>query len=100
MVLRNNTKLYLSLQFPITTHGKLFHTYKIHSFPVEINQNSNHATQLLDLPEYFLITKDNKFYTTLTSNQFDKCQFIIQSTVNLILYLNPLISLNALFTFL
>ena len=74
VVLRNNTKLYLSLQFPITTHEKLFHTYKIHSFPVEINQNSNHATQLLDLPEYFLITKYNKFYTTLTSNQFDKCQ--------------------------
>ena len=72
-VLRNDSTLDLSIKFPITTLGKLFQTYKILSFPVEINSTNNHATQIFDLPDYFLITHDKQFHTTLTTDSLTNC---------------------------
>ncbi|XP_063438319.1 uncharacterized protein LOC134719244 [Mytilus trossulus] len=68
VVFRNNSKLYLAVQFPLTTHGKTFQTYKIKTFPVQV------TTQLLDLPEYILMTHDRKHFTTLTFEQLNACK--------------------------
>ncbi|CAG2242129.1 unnamed protein product [Mytilus edulis] len=76
VVLQNNTKLYLAVQFPLTTHGKLFEVYKIKSVPVQVTTNTSHATQLFDVPRYMLITHDRKFFTTLTFEQMNMCQDI------------------------
>jgi hypothetical protein len=43
-ILRNDSTLYISIKFLITTHGKLFQTYNVLSFPVEVNSTHNHAT--------------------------------------------------------
>ncbi|VDI38854.1 Hypothetical predicted protein [Mytilus galloprovincialis] len=59
VVLQNNTKLYLAVQFPLTTNGKLFEVYKIKSVPVQVTTNTSHATQLFDVPRYMLITHDH-----------------------------------------
>jgi hypothetical protein len=45
-ILRNDSTLYISIKFPITTHGKLFQTYNVLSFPVEVNSTHNHATNV------------------------------------------------------
>ena len=82
IVLQNNTKLYLVVQFPLTTHGKLFEVYKIKSFPVAVTTNNSHATQLFDLPKYMLITHDRKFFTTLTFEQMNMCQGITPKHCN------------------
>lgn len=47
--------------------------YSVFSFPVPVNSSSNHATQLLDTPEYFITTEDNQHYATMTSNQLSHC---------------------------
>lgn len=36
------------------------------SFPVPINDSENHASQLLNLQDYLLVSKDKQFYTTLS----------------------------------
>ncbi|CAC5360193.1 unnamed protein product [Mytilus coruscus] len=82
VVLQNNTKLYLAVQFPLTTHGKLFEVYKLKSFPVAVTTNTSHATQLFDLPKYMLITHDRKFFTTLTVEQMNMCQGITPKHCN------------------
>lgn len=46
---------------------------KVFSFPVPVNSSSNHATQLLDTPEYFITREDNQHYATMTSNQLSDC---------------------------
>ena len=43
------------------------------SFPVTINSTSTQATQLLDLPNHFIISVDQQFYTTLTDTELNKC---------------------------
>ena len=65
--------MYLSIKFPITTHGKFFQTYKVLSVPVEVNSTNTHATQIFDLPDYFLITHDKQFHTTLTTDSLTNC---------------------------
>ena len=71
---RNDSKLYVSLSFPLATYADSFTTFKVMSFPIPINNSLNHASQLLDLPDYFLISKDKKFYTTLTHKSMTDCQ--------------------------
>jgi hypothetical protein len=74
-ILRNNSVLYLSVQFPLATYASSFTTYKVMSFPVPINHSLNHASQLLNLPDYLLISKDKEFYTTLSDKTMAQCQF-------------------------
>jgi hypothetical protein len=47
--------------------------YKVLSFPVPINKTSDHATQLLDLPQIFAVTNDLKLYTTLDLIDLNNC---------------------------
>lgn len=44
--------IYVTLKFPLS-HEKLpLNLYQVISMPVPVNETSNHATQLLDLPDY------------------------------------------------
>lgn len=40
------------------------------SFPVPINDSENHASQLLNLQDYLLVSKDKQFYTTLSEKKW------------------------------
>jgi hypothetical protein len=82
-ILRNYSTLYISIKFPITTHGKLFQTYNVLLFPVEVNSTHNHATQILDLPDYFLIisVKNLKLQECFISDLLLKNKFNIQLEV-------------------
>lgn len=74
-MMRNNSVLYLSVQFPLATYDKSFSRYKVLSFPVPINNSQNHASQLLDLQDYLLLSKDNQFYATFISDKtMSQCQ--------------------------
>lgn len=44
------------------------------SFPVEITNKTLHSTQLINLPQYIIITNDRNYYTTLTSEQISTCE--------------------------
>ena len=70
---RMHSNLYLTLKIPISPFLQPISIYKIYSFPVPVNSSSNHATQLLDTPEYFLKTEDNQHFTTISSTQLTQC---------------------------
>ena len=79
---RNNSVIYLSVQFPLTTYMYMgsFTPYKVMSFPVPINSSNNHASQLLDLPVYLLISADKTFNTILSEKTISQCQRTNQIT--------------------
>lgn len=72
---RQKLKLYVSVKFPMSSFQKAMSVFKVFlSFPIPINSTSNHATQLLDLPEVFAITSDFQFYTALKMDDFNLCK--------------------------
>lgn len=71
---RLHTELYLTLKIPISPFQQPMSMYKVYTFPVPVNSSSNHATQLIDLPPYFLHTADNQHYATITSQQLTLCE--------------------------
>ena len=70
---RLHSTLYLTLKIPISSFAKPLLLYKVFSFPVPINASSDHATQLMSLPDYFLHTSDNQHFTTFSSSQLASC---------------------------
>ena len=59
----------MSVQFPLTTYMGSLTPYKVMSFPVPIHNSNNHASQLLDLPNYLLISTNKTFYTFLSEKK-------------------------------
>lgn len=70
---RNNTKLYISVKFPISPFTEPLTMFQILAFPVPLNDTSSHATHLVDLPEILAVTGDLTYYTTLTGQELNKC---------------------------
>ena len=71
--LRHDSKLYITVKFPMSPHAKPLSLFKVLSFAVPVNDTSNHATQLLDLPEFFALTHDLQFYSTFQHVDFSTC---------------------------
>ncbi|XP_052083209.1 uncharacterized protein LOC127720584 [Mytilus californianus] len=70
---RKHSTLYLTLKFPISTFAFPLYLYKITSYPVPVNVTSTHATQILDLPEYFVVTHNNQYYASLSFDKLRSC---------------------------
>ena len=77
-MLRNNSVIYLSLQFPLTTFMGSFTPYKVMSFPVPINSSNNHVSQLLDLSVYLLISADKTFMLSCQKKLFRNVNELIR----------------------
>ncbi|XP_052809655.1 uncharacterized protein LOC128238123 isoform X1 [Mya arenaria] len=71
---RQGSKLFISVKFPISTFNKPLSLFKVISLPVPINNTSNHATQLLDLPQLFAITGDSQYYGTFDMTELNSCK--------------------------
>ncbi|CAC5416622.1 unnamed protein product [Mytilus coruscus] len=69
-------ELKIAHQISDTTFVNPLTLYKINSYPVPINTSSNHATQLLDLPQYLVITSDNRQYAELSDEFVKTCSGI------------------------
>ena len=70
---RNNTKIYISVKFPISSFSEPLTMFNILSFPVPLNETSNHATHLVDLAEILAVTTDLTYYTTFKKQDLTKC---------------------------
>lgn len=66
--------MYIAIRFPLATYEQSFSAYKVMSFPVPINDSENQASQLLNLQDYLLVSKDKQFYTTLSDKTMAQCQ--------------------------
>ena len=70
---RNNTKIYITIKLPISHFKVPLTAYEVISVPVPINSTSNHATQLLDLPKYFIIAGNKQYYAGISIFDFNSC---------------------------
>ncbi|OOY38897.1 hypothetical protein BOV90_12200, partial [Solemya velum gill symbiont] len=70
---RDDNALYITLKFPLSTNTKPLHIYEIITLPFPISANSQHASQLLDLPRYLAITDHQQYYTYLSQDERSKC---------------------------
>ena len=70
---RVHSKLFLTINIPISSMKHSLRLYKVQSYPFPGNTSSTHATQLLDLPQYYAHTQDNQHFTTLTNDQYSQC---------------------------
>ena len=70
---RHGGSIYVTIKIPITAFHATFKVYQISSVPVPINNTSHHGIRLLDLPNYFAISEDNQYYTSMAAKQWSKC---------------------------
>lgn len=70
---RLHSHLYLTLKVPISPFHQPMTMYRVYSFTVTVNSSSTDATQLMDLPSYFLHTADYQHYATITSERIAQC---------------------------
>ena len=75
---RRGDKIFITIKFPISKMDSYFDLYQISSEPVPVNSSSDHATQLLDLPRYFAISKTKQFYKSMSHNEMLHCQGHVQ----------------------
>ena len=71
---RQGSSLYVSVKFPSLPFRQPLELFRVKSFPIPVNDSTNHATQLLDIPDYFAITHDVQYYTYFQSEQLLTCQ--------------------------
>ena len=72
--LRHNDKIFITMKFPISAEPDPFKLFKVKSLPVPLNHSTDHASQILDLPDYFAISHDHLYYMILTEAQFLNCE--------------------------
>ena len=70
---RNGTNIYVTIKLPISYFREPLHMYKIVTVPVPVNATSTHATQLLSLPPYFLMTANKQYYAAVSDFDLTLC---------------------------
>ena len=71
---RQSNKIMVTLKFPIGRLHKPLTLYKVLNFPVPLNISSNHATSILDLPNYLAITTDHSYYIEMSTDRLSECK--------------------------
>jgi len=70
IVKRDEANIYILLQIPLSTFAQNFKIYRVQTFPIPTHEsNSEHITQIDDLPKGFAIDEDEKWYYTLDESE-------------------------------
>lgn len=90
MYARHGSSLYVTVRFPISSHRYPLTLYQILSLPIPINSTSNHASQLLDIPDFLALTDRHDQYALISQKQLTKCSQSLSSlTCNFNIPLKP-----------
>ena len=73
-IMRRNLSIFISVKLTITPHNVRHKVFKILAFPVPVNESSPHATQLFDVNDYFIISSNQQFHTTLSQSALNQCR--------------------------
>ena len=65
--------MYVTVKFPVSPYRKPLSLFKILSYPVPLNNTADHATQSLNLPQFFVVSDDSQFYTTFDNIELTTC---------------------------
>ena len=69
----HNNTIYITIEFPITSHPLHLQVYKVDSYPVPLNYTTTHATQLLNLPPFIAFSTDGLYFAELASDEWNQC---------------------------
>ncbi|XP_013407917.1 uncharacterized protein LOC106171932 [Lingula anatina] len=70
---KHKNSLFINLQIPISAYPHTLDVYEVKTFPVPLNQSTNHASQILDLPKYLAISHDKQHYFPMNNPTWKKC---------------------------
>lgn len=71
--IRKHSSIFVTVKFPISSFNMPLTLYKITSLPVPVNNNTNHATQLLNLPNYIAFTNNREHYVHFSDLDLTRC---------------------------
>lgn len=72
---RQGNSLFITLKIPITMSQDILQLYKIDTYALPINQTSNDATKIHNLPDYFAVSHEHQtpHYLELSQYQLQTC---------------------------
>lgn len=70
---RKGVNIFILLKMPIIYNQmKNFKLYQVLTYPVPVN-DSVHATQLIDTPDYIALSEDSNYYVKMSTLEVNKC---------------------------
>ena len=63
---RTETHLLLTVLIPLTNHREDLDFYRVHSYPLPLQQNTSHTMVLQSIPEVIAIARSGQWYSTMT----------------------------------
>ena len=85
----SQTHIYIKLTIPLSSYDSIFTLYQVISLPLPISHNvTTVTTQIINLPQYVAISKQNKYYMQLNQEELQICHgdHIIHCPANLPIY--------------
>ena len=65
--------LYVLLKVPVAYKQAFVNTYHFHALPVPVPPKAG-ATKITNLPSYLAVTRDHKYFTTMTTIEYNECR--------------------------
>ena len=82
-----NDTIFITYQFPLTSHISQVNMYKVHTIATPLHSNTTHVTTLIDMPSYVAFSLDQHYHAYFDDNPiFSGNQYIDASATDVPLY--------------
>ena len=71
---RSDNYTFITLEVPLQSAGGLLGVYRVDRTYIATAQHHNSSTRIMNLPDYFAITPDLKYYTALSTAHYSSCR--------------------------
>ena len=71
---RQGNSLYVTLKLPLSSVAAPLQVFKVINAPLPINSSSTHTTILDEPPNYFAISTNRQYYSSLSEAEWSKCK--------------------------
>lgn len=66
--------LYVMVKFPLGEEGGTMLAYKVKQHYMAVNQNTGTSTRIENLPDFFVVTPDERYYLEMSSADYVSCE--------------------------
>ena len=70
---RVDDSIFITINIPITSTPSYYNIYQVLSFPIPVNQSSNHTTQIKGMSPYIAIATNDNSFIEIKEFQFSHC---------------------------
>jgi hypothetical protein len=81
---RVGNEIFVQIKFPITLRSAKYTMYEIHVYPLPVDNNSDHATKIVNIPRYLAINTQYMTFIEMTAQQYTTCTGGYRKTCNYI----------------